>query len=1309
MTRHFLVVIGHALLIFVSRSAIAQAPSTPIAAKGEDTAERVVPALKPALVDLLNTDRELRQQYRTLLGRHRDELLEILELVSHRWATIESPRECLAVIAGFADRSYAMEDAVWNLKRDPGVLSKGVAAIQNAMDSASELRRRERLREEITAGFASKASLYEKQESDLSKLIAERSTVDQTGRRDLEKRIAAAQRAIQTTEKEFGHLLDRIPDGMEIPAAITARKRLTQNAISLLETYEKYASSLDSLIGGRDATGAKASNRGEESHERVADARRQMEDLGSRLGSLLEIVPEAIKRPEAKDSRERLIRRVASLMEAQSKLDSQIDTLFEERRKIDPHQAREIEANDARVEEALTRIEDIERRLGFLFEIVPDGALPEDLKKSRERVSEKASALLKSHEEYVSKHDSLLKGFAGTGLNEAGELEKARESLADLRRSLWGIERRLLSLRNLLPRTAQGDSGYLLISTLASLLGDQVICEWKLEFLSAEQQKIKPEDVAKRQKLARQIDQTKLLLGEIAIRVGSLARLLAPGTKPSELVERARSGVSSLREDFGKLITEPERLKPQEVDNKNRLTKSDEYDMIAMYIRRIITRMLLDQAEVGSPPRAPLRIGQALSRPAAGTERFIVDEIAKSRPTGGGGALPLGDPGPLPPRKPAGGFLVGPDEPSPGIGRPPDVPSVPRPGIGSTPGGPSGNRPAVGSASGGPGSSATDRTPIRGPLPSNALYVRMAGSYGSESVRPINEIINRGSLFDQKMLRFDDFAIANVADIPQPQGTASLSFSYGVASAKPRQHPVRGLVTAVPALKLEEVRSATSIPAKLSDALSGLGSDPKQVQLEWPPGASEALIKTAGVSTGLSLRATPDGVGIYSHRQPTHLVELAIRARATAPPLAGADEAIPINVVFVVDVSGSMEGQKIEDAREAVIKLYEKLEDGDSLGIVAFDDKVETILQSTRKSELKRGDMTAAIRKLVANGGTDIALGLGYGIDEVNRHGRPNTINHVALLPDGNPTSGETDWNRIRRQIAQKARGIVNLSVFGFGADANRNELSALAGTTGGSFALVIKPETMHARLRDDVVRRNRLVALNLQMRIDLPKDFQLLHFFGHFPVDDPAIRDDVFRGVEVAKEQTKALLQVHSPKDIVKDEQGIRLFIPNLVAGETYILVLEVAAPPGADRGVYGEATLQYVDVLERAARSLQVTLNDDGLLNSRIVTEHAMQLWTSEVVYEALEDMYQNNPDMARDQIERHAQRLQLSSLQLNSQRLNSDRVTLMKFGTLLDNIGKPLNVLDRSHNLVQEFMIHKLNEFGRVRSGYIYPVGY
>jgi hypothetical protein len=228
-------------------------------------------------------------------------------------------------------------------------------------------------------------------------------------------------------------------------------------------------------------------------------------------------------------------------------------------------------------------------------------------------------------------------------------------------------------------------------------------------------------------------------------------------------------------------------------------------------------------------------------------------------------------------------------------------------------------------------------------------------------------------------------------------------------------------------------------------------------------------------------------------------------------------------------------------------------------------------------------------------------------------------------------------------------------------------------------------------------------------MRIDLPKDFQLLHFFGHIPVDDPAVRDDVFRGVEVAREQAKTLLQVQSPKDIIKDEGGIRLFIPNLVAGETYLLVLEVAAPPGADRGMYGEATLQYVDVLERAARSVKVTLDEDGFLKPAIVTEHAMQLWTSEVAYEALEDMYQNNPDMARERIDRHAQRLHLSSLQLGSQRLNSDRVTLMKFGTLLDNIGKPLNVLDRSHKLVQEYVTHKLNEFGRVRSGYIYPVSY
>jgi uncharacterized protein YegL len=244
----------------------------------------------------------------------------------------------------------------------------------------------------------------------------------------------------------------------------------------------------------------------------------------------------------------------------------------------------------------------------------------------------------------------------------------------------------------------------------------------------------------------------------------------------------------------------------------------------------------------------------------------------------------------------------------------------------------------------------------------------------------------------------------------------------------------------------------------------------------------------------------------------THFLEIALRAADEAGDDAAHGEALPVNFVFVVDTSYSMRGEKLDMVKSSLRRLYEQLRDIDIFGIVTFDTQVRTALKATPKRELTPDRLTGVVNGLSAGGGTDLNLGLLYGADEIGRYGegRADLVNCLYLFSDGDPTSGETNWIKIRKNIAERLRGDLTISCFGFGSDARMRELEALAGLAGGHSTFVIDPDDIGLNLQEDLTRREHLAAINVQLRLEIAPNIRIWHIYGHDLVTDPAVRDAV-------------------------------------------------------------------------------------------------------------------------------------------------------------------------------------------------------
>jgi Ca-activated chloride channel family protein len=166
-----------------------------------------------------------------------------------------------------------------------------------------------------------------------------------------------------------------------------------------------------------------------------------------------------------------------------------------------------------------------------------------------------------------------------------------------------------------------------------------------------------------------------------------------------------------------------------------------------------------------------------------------------------------------------------------------------------------------------------------------------------------------------------------------------------------------------------------------------------------------------------------------------------------APGTADA-AALRRDLVAVIDISGSMSGEKIQQARSAMIQLLGTLREGDRFRLVAFSGGVRRYAQGwTTISAQARRDAESWIRSLEAEGGTNIAGALTEAFAEAPT---AEALGVVVFLTDGQPSAGETDPERIAER-AEQGRGRFRVFSFGVGDDVNTYLLDRLTERARGT------------------------------------------------------------------------------------------------------------------------------------------------------------------------------------------------------------------------------------------------------------------
>ena len=249
------------------------------------------------------------------------------------------------------------------------------------------------------------------------------------------------------------------------------------------------------------------------------------------------------------------------------------------------------------------------------------------------------------------------------------------------------------------------------------------------------------------------------------------------------------------------------------------------------------------------------------------------------------------------------------------------------------------------------------------------------------------------------------------------------------------------------------------------------------------------------------------GLNLLTYREPS---DDGFFLLLVAPSVQTEEESvIPRDVIMVLDTSGSMEGEKIEQAQEALAYVLEHLNQEDRFNIISFSTGLRQYAQRLRPASEAR-EAIAWVRSLEAVGGTDINRALLEALAQVDvttaASSGPYRPTVLIFLTDGLPTEGVTEIDQILSNAEKSAPENVRLFPFGVGDDVNTILLDTLAEQHRGAAGYVRPDERIDEEVSAFYVKISTPVLANIELD------------FGDVLVEDtyPYPLPDLFAGTQL-------------------------------------------------------------------------------------------------------------------------------------------------------------------------------------------------
>jgi len=243
----------------------------------------------------------------------------------------------------------------------------------------------------------------------------------------------------------------------------------------------------------------------------------------------------------------------------------------------------------------------------------------------------------------------------------------------------------------------------------------------------------------------------------------------------------------------------------------------------------------------------------------------------------------------------------------------------------------------------------------------------------------------------------------------------------------------------------------------------------------------------------------------------------------------------PLDLVCVIDNSGSMRGDKIALVRNTFQYLLQYLRDCDRLSIVIFDHRAHRLFPLICATEENKQKILGHVSTITEDGGTNVALGMKHAFEILKQRRERNPLSSILLLSDGHDNGAQHRVSEKLEHAGQELKD-VTIHTFGFGNDHDAQLMTDIAALRSGNFYFIQKLDTVDEAFVDCLGGLLSCIGQNVSIKIK-PE------------------QSDVLKGVEFTQALGEACMWN-------KDGDVYVTKIANLISGKQRDFVLELKIP---------------------------------------------------------------------------------------------------------------------------------------------------
>ena len=206
----------------------------------------------------------------------------------------------------------------------------------------------------------------------------------------------------------------------------------------------------------------------------------------------------------------------------------------------------------------------------------------------------------------------------------------------------------------------------------------------------------------------------------------------------------------------------------------------------------------------------------------------------------------------------------------------------------------------------------------------------------------------------------------------------------------------------------------------------------------------------------------------------------------------------PLNVSAAVDISGSMNGEKLEMVQDALLLMVDQLTEDDRMSLVTYGSTAQVKRRSIQMNNYGKNRMIASINRMKSGGSTNMEDGMILAFDQVDMHFEENNVeNRVMLFTDARPNVGSTDSESFMDITRSNAENGIGLTVFGVGLDLGAELNNAISQIRGGNSYFLSTKEYTSTLFEEEFDFIVSPIAYNLEVSLNVDETVELERVFG--------------------------------------------------------------------------------------------------------------------------------------------------------------------------------------------------------------------